>query len=341
MSDYKQSTLADIIDSEGRMAFEAHERYGRYFQNALSLNNLLQQGIVNVDKNHFVFACFFSSVKKHTTLALLSTVRLHHTQASMDLRQAIERQELTLHYQPQVSLKTGQITGVEALLRWQHPQMGLLQPQHFIDLAQDAGLMVPIGEWILRSACRQVNAWRQAGLTSVQLNVNIGESQLTPELPLTIQAILRETGLPPNRLELEISEDIVYGAFQEKLSIFHDLKALGVRLALDDFGNGYTSLGQLSHFDFDTLKIDRSLVSDLMSNPKAGAIIQGVMKLAQELDMMVVVEGVENIGQLVFLKRQCCSWIQGWYFAKACPADECEQVIHQGYPVIQDRPALA
>ncbi|MBW4575623.1 MAG: diguanylate cyclase [Aphanothece sp. CMT-3BRIN-NPC111] len=233
------------------------------------------------------------------------------------LYKALGRQELLLHYQPQVDIKTGQIVGMEALLRWQHPEMGLVSPTQFIPLAEETGLIQALGEWVLRSACMQNRAWQLAGLPRVRVAVNLSARQFQqPHLVQTIAQILKETKLEPQYLELEITESLVMQDVDFTISVLRELQALGICISMDDFGTGYSSLSSLMYFPLNTLKIDRSFVSNINKNSCNAAIINSVISLGHGLNLQLIAEGVETLEQLEFLRMANCDIIQGYLLSK-------------------------
>jgi EAL domain-containing protein (putative c-di-GMP-specific phosphodiesterase class I) len=233
------------------------------------------------------------------------------------LQLALDRKELFLVYQPQVDIRTGTITGLEALLRWQHPQLGLIPPVKFIGVAERCGLIVPIGEWVLRSACAQAKAWQDAGLLAVPVAVNVSAVQFRQQgFPEVIRCILRETGFDPKYLELELTESLLLTNADVVFSILKELREMGVKLAIDDFGTGYSSLSYLRQFQVNRLKIDRSFVRDVAVNPDDAAIATAIINMARALNLNVLAEGVENEEQLRFFQAQHCYEIQGFYFSK-------------------------
>jgi diguanylate cyclase (GGDEF)-like protein/PAS domain S-box-containing protein len=239
------------------------------------------------------------------------------------LRQALDRGELLLDYQPKIELSSGALIGAEALVRWRHPEHGLLSPARFVPVAEDTGLIVPIGEWVLRTACSQVQGWRRQGLQLNMLSVNISARQFrSPDLVDQIAETLRTSGLPANCLDLEITESLMMEDVQEFIVRLHRLKDLGVQLSVDDFGIGYSSLNYLKQFPVDRLKIDRSFVCDIVSDPGDAAIVQAVIQLGHVLGLAVTAEGVETDEQLAFLRRHGCDEGQGYYFSK--PLDPAE-----------------
>jgi diguanylate cyclase (GGDEF)-like protein/PAS domain S-box-containing protein len=245
-----------------------------------------------------------------------------------DLRLAMERQEFSLHYQPKVNLKTGAIIGIEALIRWHHPERGLVPPVQFIPVAEDCGFIVPIGHWVLREACRQAQAWRDSGLPPMCIAVNISAVELrAKDFVANVCAILAETGLDPRCLELELTETFLMQDLESTAAVLRALKDLGVRLALDDFGTGYSSLSYLKRFPIDTLKIDRSFVCDLTTDADDASIVDAVISMGRSLHMMVVAEGVETQEQLNCLNRQGCPEGQGYLFSRPVSAERATQLL--------------
>jgi diguanylate cyclase (GGDEF)-like protein len=242
------------------------------------------------------------------------------------LHQAIAKEELFLVYQPQVDIQTGKIVGMEALLRWNHPELGLVSPAKFIPLAEDTGLIVPIGEWVLKKACTQNKAWQRLGLPPFKISVNLSARQFqNANLVEMVAQILEETELDPQWLELEITETTIMGNVNFACQALERLQQIGVRISLDDFGTGYSSLNYLKRFPLHTLKIDRSFVSDLKDNSRDTAIIAAVIALGRGLNLRVIAEGVETQQQLELLRNLQCEAIQGYLFCKPIPTEE---VIH-------------
>lgn len=236
------------------------------------------------------------------------------------LHHALERNELLLHYQPVIDMASGKLAGLEALLRWQHPERGLIPPLKFIPLAEETGLIVPIGEWVLRSACMQLKAWQGLGYDVPQLAINLSVKQLRQKtLVQTIARILDETGVEARFVELEITESILIDNSDEVAETLLTLHDMGLKLSLDDFGTGYSSLSHLKRFPIDTLRIDRSFVQDIVTNPADASIVAGIIGLAHSLRMKVIAEGVETTEQLAILARQGCDQYQGYYFSKPLP----------------------
>ena len=247
-----------------------------------------------------------------------------------DLRRALERDELLLYYQPQLNLRNGEIVGCEALLRWRHPQHGLLLPDQFIPLAEDTGLIVSIGEWVLRTACRQNKIWQDARLPAVTMAVNLSAHQFaTQDMVAQTQMILRETGLDPGTLELELTESAVMADVEAFIRAAESLKGLHVSLAIDDFGTGFSSLSNLKRFALKRLKIDQSFVRDIAYDPDSASIALAIISLARSLNLSVIAEGVETEAQLNFLRTRGCDEMQGFYFSESLPAAEFEQLLRE------------
>jgi PAS domain S-box-containing protein/diguanylate cyclase (GGDEF)-like protein len=243
------------------------------------------------------------------------------------LRRAIERDEFLLHYQPQVDLRSGAIIGVEALVRWRHPELGMVQPGQFIGLAEETGLILPIGEWVLRRACEQCRAWQEAGVRVVPVSVNLSARQLSEDIPGTVRRILDETGLDPRLLELELTETASMIDPQKTFVILRQLKDMGVRLAIDDFGTGYSNLNYLKRFPVDKLKLDQSFVRDIVSDPDDLSISRAVIAMAHGLRLTVIAEGVESQGQLALLADNGCDEMQGYFFSRPVPPEVCEALL--------------
>lgn len=248
-----------------------------------------------------------------------------------ELRHALARDEFVLHYQPQVDLRSGRVVGMEALLRWNHPEFGMVPPNNFIHLAEETGLIVPIGDWVLRSACAQNKAWQNAGMPKLRVAVNLSARQFGQlDLVRSITGILRETGLASHYLEIELTESLVMTDVERAIGTLRELKALGVKLSIDDFGTGYSSLSYLKRFPIDVLKIDRSFVRDITLDPDAAAIVASIISLSHNLKLNVIAEGVETPEQLRYLRQHGCDEMQGFYFSKAVPAEAFERMLRQG-----------
>ena len=247
------------------------------------------------------------------------------------LRRALDNDELVLFYQPQVDLSTGEIIGAETLVRWRHPQRGMVPPSEFVPLAEVTGMIVPIGEWVLRTACSQNRKWQQAGLPPITVAVNISARQLDAyDIAWLADEILTETGLDPRFLELELTESMIMSDPDAFIKSTRRLKEMGASLSVDDFGTGYSSLNHLKRFAVNRLKIDQSFVRDITHDPNAAAITLAIMALARSMKMYTIAEGVENAAQVAFLRRQGCDEIQGYYFSRPVPAEEFEALLREG-----------
>jgi diguanylate cyclase (GGDEF)-like protein len=248
------------------------------------------------------------------------------------LRHALDRQELLLHYQPQVDLVSGRFIGTEALLRWQHPDKGLISPATFIPLAEETGLIIEIGEWVLRTACQQTVNWQREGLQPLSIAVNLSARQFfEPNLVEMVAKILQETQLDPSALELEITESVAIKNIGVAQDILRQIQAMGVRIAMDDFGTGYSSLNYLTQLPLDTLKIDRSFIQNLRSEAKELEIIHAVISLGRALDLTVIAEGIDNTEQLSLLKSLNCSIVQGYLTGRPLPADELRGSLQENW----------
>jgi diguanylate cyclase (GGDEF)-like protein/PAS domain S-box-containing protein len=248
-----------------------------------------------------------------------------------DLRLAVERNEFVLHYQPKVSLETGEITGVEALIRWVHPVRGLVAQLKFIPIAEDCGLILPIGKWVLRETCRQVKIWKDAGLHVVPVSVNVSTLEFrSGDFIEGLRAILQETCLDPSYLELELTETVLMRRAESSTSLLRALKSIGVRLAVDDFGTGYSSLSYLKKFPIDSLKIDQSFVRDITADTDDATIVSAVITMAKILKKCVIAEGVETEEQIRFLQAYGCDEAQGFYFSRPVAAEHFAQLLKMG-----------
>jgi diguanylate cyclase (GGDEF)-like protein len=239
------------------------------------------------------------------------------------LRGALEKKELFLVYQPQMDMATGRITGLEALLRWQHPELGLVPPDKFIQIAENSGLIIPIGEWVLRTACSQARKWQDEGLTTVSIAVNVSAVEFRKEsfCPL-IRKVLHETGLAPQCLQLELTESLLLSNADVTSSVLQELTVMGLTLAIDDFGTGYSNFSYLRQFPIGKLKIDSSFIRDVAQNSDAAAIATAIISMAKSLNLKVIAEGVEDEAQMSFLRAHQCDEIQGYYFSKPLAVDE-------------------
>ena len=233
-----------------------------------------------------------------------------------------------MFYQPQVELATGHVVGMEALVRWQHPTMGLLSPHQFIPLAEESGLIGPLGQWALLEACRQVSVWHKTGRPKLRMSVNISPRQLNQaDLVSAIGRTLDETGLESQHLEVELTETLLLQDKAHTIKTLQALKSLGVGIAIDDFGTGYSSLSYLQRFPIDTLKIDQSFIRDLTTDPDARAIVKAIIGMAQALKLKVIAEGVENEEQIAVLQAEGCEECQGFAFSRPLPAEEILEVL--------------
>ncbi len=258
------------------------------------------------------------------------------------LHHAFERGEFTLHFQPQIDPRSGRIAGVETLLRWFHPENGAISPAHFIPVAERSGMIVPIGEWVLRNACLQAQRWIAAGLPPVRVAVNLSVRQFEhPQLVRGVAEALRASGLDPSLLELELTESMLAKNPENIVAVMIDLKKMGVQLSLDDFGTGYSALSYLARLPLDTLKIDRSFVNGIGQAPVNGSISAAIVALARSLGLKTIAEGVETREQTDFLIAHGCDEIQGFYFSRPVPADECANLLATGviHPAAPATPA--
>jgi diguanylate cyclase (GGDEF)-like protein/PAS domain S-box-containing protein len=265
----------------------------------------------------------FQMFKSDMTQRIHERLSLEHA-----MHKAIELNEFWLEYQPQVDLKTGRIFGAEALIRWRHPEQGMISPVRFIPIAEDSDLIIPIGEWVMRTACAQCKAWQDAGLQSIVMSVNVSVRQFKQEnFADRVIAILAETGLAPECLELELTESVLMTHVEELLEVLDRLRAAGIRLAVDDFGTGYSSLNYLKRLPVDKLKIDRSFVRDIPENQNDMAIAHAIIALARSMNLTVIAEGVETKEQLEFLRTSDCDEIQGYYFSKPIDSEAFSRLL--------------
>jgi EAL domain-containing protein (putative c-di-GMP-specific phosphodiesterase class I) len=247
------------------------------------------------------------------------------------LGRALERKEFALQYQPKVDINTREVRGAEALLRWWNLELGTVSPAHFIPVAEDTGLIVPIGKWVMRTACEQNMAWQRRGLRPIVMSVNLSPRQFKdPMLLEDIAEVLERTGMAPELLELEITESMIAHNLEQAAEKAAAIKALGVRLAVDDFGTGYSSLAQLKRFPIDTLKVDRSFIRDIDDNEDDRVIARTIISLGKALDVSVVAEGVETEAQYSFLRDHACDEMQGYYFSKPCHPDAFAEYLLRG-----------
>jgi|KBSMisStandDraft_5_1062788.scaffolds.fasta_scaffold00302_18 diguanylate cyclase (GGDEF)-like protein/PAS domain S-box-containing protein len=251
------------------------------------------------------------------------------------LRLALEKKQLFLVYQPQMDIRTGKTIGLEALLRWQHPELGLVSPDRFIKIAENSGLIIPIGEWVLRTACSQARQWQDEGLLAVPVAVNVSAVQFRQEgFQELVAKVLHETRLASQYLELELTESVLLSNAQVTFSVLQDLRTMGLKLAIDDFGTGYSSLSYLKQFPVSKLKIDRSFVREVAVNPDDAAITAAIIAMARKLSLKVLAEGVETEEQMAFLRLHQCGEIQGYYFSKPLAAHEAGVKLRADYPEV-------
>ncbi|MDG0795109.1 GGDEF domain-containing phosphodiesterase [Cohnella ginsengisoli] len=248
-----------------------------------------------------------------------------------DLRKALDKGEFIIHYQPKVDLCSGEITGLEALVRWQHPERGLVPPLEFIPVAEETGLIVPLGKWVLEEACRQMKQWHERGYAKLGIAVNFSSRQFRDKNMVShVARTLQLSGLDPECLEIELTESIMQNV-KESLVILSELKQLGVHISIDDFGTGYSSLSYLKHLPIDTLKVDKSFVDDIALSPKDEAIIRTIVDMGNHLQLNIVAEGVENKQQAQALMACRCKIGQGYYFSKPLPHNEVELLFRNVY----------
>jgi EAL domain-containing protein (putative c-di-GMP-specific phosphodiesterase class I) len=253
---------------------------------------------------------------------------MERVELEQDLRHALKRGEFELHYQAKLCVDANAVCGAEALIRWRHPRLGLVPPAKFIPLAEETSLIIDIGEWVIRSACRQYVAWQQQGLELRNLAVNLSAIQLESDTFVdTVESIFRETGAPVEAMEFELTESMVLRHPERSVVTLNRLRELGVRLALDDFGTGYSSLSYLKRLPVDTLKIDRSFVEGVPENADDSQIVRMIVALAKSVHMEIVAEGIETVAQRDFLTQMGCEYLQGYLIAKPLPAHEFQALL--------------
>ena len=262
--------------------------------------------------------------------AAMNSEASEHLSLRNGLHRAQERGELVLHYQPQIDMARGEVVGVEALLRWRHPERGNIPPGRFIPVAEDSGLIVPIGVWVLREACRQAVEWQRMGLPVMTMAVNLSAVQFKRgDVEQSVLRALEESGLDPGLLELELTESILIQNAEGVLASLKRLKQIGVKLSIDDFGTGYSSLSYLKRFDIDKLKIDQSFIRDLPSDPDDAAIVRAIIQMAHSLGLRAIAEGVETAELLQQLRGFGCDEAQGYHYARPMPAAEAARYLTQ------------
>lgn len=264
-------------------------------------------------------------IPPHVLEQLVEESGLHH---------AMDREEFRAYYQPQARVDTGQIVGMEALVRWQHPDRGMIPPREFIPLAEETGLIVPLGEWMLRTACAQNKSWQKAGHPPLRVAVNLSAHQFQePNLVEVVGGALKDSRLDPDCLELEITEGVAMDNADSTTAVLRDLREMGVRISIDDFGAGYSSLGYLNNFPVDSLKIDRHFVNGVTREPNDAAIASAIIGIAHDLSLEVVAEGVESQDQLAFLRERQCDKFQGYLLGRAMPAELVVTMLEQDRPL--------
>jgi EAL domain-containing protein (putative c-di-GMP-specific phosphodiesterase class I) len=270
-------------------------------------------------------------------------IRAHERlQLKTDLRRALERREFLLHYQAKFDSQSGALTGLEALVRWQHPELGLVPPMKFIPLAEETGLIVPLGEQVLRMACAQNRQWRERGFPPTRVAVNLSANQFRDSALLEVVGkVLAETGLAPDGLELEITESALMLDTDRAIETLRSFQNMGITIALDDFGTGYSSLSYLKRFPVDALKIDYSFVKNIFVNAEDAAIVKAIIAMARSLKMKTIAEGVETEEQRVFLREQGCDEVQGYLAGMPQPADAVERFLSKRQErVLESRPSV-
>lgn len=258
------------------------------------------------------------------------------------LRRALENEEFRLVYQPEVDVYTSEIIGMEALVRWYNPEAGMVSPGQFIPLAEETGLIVPLGEWVMREACEQNKLWREMGFPPLRVSVNLSARQFQEaDLLITIESILRETGLDATGLTIELTESIIMADPEKTINILQQLKAMGIHIAIDDFGTGYSSLSYLKRFPLAILKIDKSFIDGVTQDAEDAAIVTAITQMAHSLKLRIVAEGVEQAEQLEYLKDCACDAYQGYYFSKPVAAEDFTKLLAKNFPVKDEDQTLS
>jgi EAL domain-containing protein (putative c-di-GMP-specific phosphodiesterase class I) len=247
------------------------------------------------------------------------------------MRRAIENEEFRIVYQPKIDAVSNEITALEALIRWEHPELGMLPPSEFIALAEETGLIIPIGEWVIRRACQDNRHWQDQGLPKVRVAVNLSGYQLqTKNFVATVKGLLKETGLSGEYLEFEITETVIMQNPEFAVGILIQLRDMGIHISIDDFGTGYSSLAHLKRFSVNTLKIDRTFVRDIEENSTDAAIASAIISMGNSLNLKVIAEGVETEGQFAVLKEKQCDEVQGYLFSRPVPVEAVEGLLRDG-----------
>ena len=314
-----------VIVGEAQFVLSASIGISLYPQNGTDAHTLLRNADTAMLKAKEAGRGTFQFYVEEMTRYAVERARME-----ADLREAVEQGKLELHYQPQICLRDGHVVGFESLLRWHHPELGGLAPDQFIALAEDSGLILPLGEWVLRTACRQMSQWHSEGKTPGVVAVNISACQLGDYSLLdVVRTVLRETGCRPEWLELELTESSVMARTQQAVSVMNELRELGVQLAVDDFGTGYSSLAYLRQLPIAKLKIDSSFIKDVSQNEDDAAIVRAVIALGKTLNLQVIAEGVETQEQEELLRAEGCDVVQGYYYGRAMPAAEAGEFLRQ------------
>ncbi|MBB6447619.1 EAL domain-containing protein [Bacillus benzoevorans] len=302
-----------LLNVSGTIGSALYPHHGNEGDELLKHANI---ALIEAQQQQVSFQIYKPSMGGHAFDRLVLENHLHH---------ALQRNELRLVYQPQVDIVTGQIQGVEALIRWHHPNYGPISPAQFIPIAENTGLIVPIGEWVLQTACRQLKEWHEHGISSLCMAVNLSSRQFySQDLIETIKGTLHETGLPPEALELEITESMMMN-IEHATKTLHDLKDLGCKIAIDDFGTGYSSLNYLKHLPIDRLKIDQSFIRDLSGDEQDDAIISTIISMAQHLQLDIIAEGVETPEQQKILRKKQCTHVQGYLYSPPLAPEDFQQ----------------
>ncbi len=320
------ATLAAPIDVGGhRVRVGAHIGIAVYLEDSTDTASLMRYAevaVTRVDLNADERFLFYSEEMDQRAK---DRIRLEN-----ELRAGLSNGQLELHYQPKVSLRSGRIVGAEALIRWRHPERGMVRPDEFIPLAEETGLILEIGDWVLDEACRQIAAWREAGIAMPPVAVNLSARQFDRKLPAFVQSVLERHAVQPGQIMLEITESLLVGGADNVIAIMNELVAMGMALALDDFGTGYSSLAYLKKFPISTLKIDRAFVVGLPDEENDCAIARAIVTMAQQLRQEIVAEGVETVEQMKFLRDLGCDQLQGWLFSPAVTAEAFAVMLKEG-----------
>jgi diguanylate cyclase (GGDEF)-like protein len=319
-----QRTLSQPYDlSERSVQVQASIGIALYPDDSNSPDNLLNRADIAMRYAKLQNSPAFQFYLPEMETLTVERQMLHHK-----LHSALERQEFLLHYQPQVNLITGRIIGAEALLRWQQPELGLIQPDKFIPIAEETGLIIAIGEWVLHTACMQARVWQAASQMPIRVSVNLSARQFRqPNLADKIAHILRTTGLDPDLLVLELTETSVMENVEATIVVLQQLQAMGVHISIDDFGTGYSSLNYLKRFPIDVLKIDKSFVQEISTDSNDAAIARAIIAMAQSLQLKVIAEGVETEDQFAFLRQSGCHAMQGYLFSRPVQLGEFEKLL--------------